>query len=701
MCCTLRPPRAYAAGLALAVFTAVPAAAAETGSADDSASAAPDAALEVAAAAAADSTEEIVIFARGESQLGRASAASEGAVGGADLSVRPLMRVAELLEAVPGLIAAQHSGSGKANQYFLRGFNLDHGTDFTMLVDGMPWNLRSHGHGQGYLDVNGLIPETVQRIDYRKGTYRADVGDFAMAGASFVSTIDELAQSFVAGEIGEYGWKRAAGGGSTALGDGTLTAIAQYKTYDGPWALAEHLEHGSAWAKYRQDTALGSLRLTLSGYSARWRPTEQVPERVIGSAVCPDAYCAIDRSASGATDRWIATAQLSGDDWSASGYAQFYDWQMYSNSTYDYQIRQFDRRQTFGGRVERALVRLETLQFTLGGEARYDDAARVGLDHTDNGAFVENIGNNAIREGSGAVFGEASWNPVEPLRLYAGLRADLYSFDVRDRTDGNAAGPRIAGSEVDHQWSPKLGIAYAITGNVELYANWGRGFHSNDARGVVNAETPVRGLVHGTGYEGGARFEIGSVKLTATYWWLELDSELKFVGDSNSVEPGPASKRRGYEVSGFWHPYPWLGIDATYTGSHARAVGAEEGDRLTGAIESAGSLGVSAVKDGWEASARLRYLGPYPLIEDDSERASRETMLNLRLAKHLRAWTLYGELLNAFDADGKDIVYWYGTNVPGIDATPDPADYDATRVDGRVSRTEEPRTVRVGLRYAF
>src|SRR5690349_9397428 len=140
-------------------------------------------------ASAADTLEEVVVFARGEQQIGRAGAASEGAVGGADLSVRPLLRVAELLEVVPGMIAVQHSGSGKANQYFLRGFNLDHGTDFSNYFDDVPMNLRTHGHGQGYLDVNGLIPEAIERIDYRKGPYRADTGDFSMAGSARMSTV--------------------------------------------------------------------------------------------------------------------------------------------------------------------------------------------------------------------------------------------------------------------------------------------------------------------------------------------------------------------------------------------------------------------------------------------------------------------------------------------------------------------------------
>src|SRR5690606_15988998 len=154
--------------------------------------------LSAQAAAPADDLEEIVVYGRGERLVGVAAAASEGTIAGADLAVRPLLRVAELLEAVPGMIAVQHSGSGKANQYFLRGFNLDHGTDFTVLIDDVPMNLRTHGHGQGYLDVNGLMPETVERIDFRKGPYRADLGDNALAGAAMIRTVSRFARPYAA-----------------------------------------------------------------------------------------------------------------------------------------------------------------------------------------------------------------------------------------------------------------------------------------------------------------------------------------------------------------------------------------------------------------------------------------------------------------------------------------------------------------------
>jgi outer membrane receptor protein involved in Fe transport len=640
----------------------------------------------------ADQLQEVVVFARGENLIGKADAASEGAVGGADLSVRPLLRVAELLEVVPGLIAAQHSGSGKANQYFLRGFNLDHGTDFTTYIDDVPMNLRTHGHGQGYLDLNGLIPEVVERVDYRKGPYRADVGDFSLAGASFMSTIERLDAPFVALESGQYGWQRVAGGGTLGAGGGELTLVGQWKAYDGPWELPENLKHESGWGKYSHATSLGRLELTLSGYHATWDPTEQIPERAIGTPVCADAFCALQRSAVGETTRWVASGRLTGDDWRATLYAQSYDWHMSSDPTYDFQINQLDRRMVYGGRYQRQFVKRDRFTLNAGVEGRYDDIGRVGLQQLENGVFLEDLGRYDVREGSLAPYVEASWNPIDPLRLLAGGRADFYSFDVKSMQAGYLSGDTSA-----HIASPKLGAAYALNSRVELYANWGRGFHSNDGRGVaapLPGNDPVPGLVRGTGKEAGARLQVGTFSLTTTYWWLDLGSELKFVGDSNSVEPSTPSKRRGYELVGFWRPITWLALDAVWTGSHARSQDSPGAEFIPGAIESAGELGVSAVQPRWEASVRVRYLGPYPLIEDNSLRASSESVVNLRGAWKFPHLTVYAELLNVFDDDGKDIVYYYPTHVAGLDP-------EGVEVDGRVSRAVEPRTVRAGIKYQF
>jgi outer membrane receptor protein involved in Fe transport len=654
-----------------------------------------------------ENLEEVVVFGRGERQIGVAAASSEGVVAGADLAVRPMLRVAELLEAVPGMIAAQHSGSGKANQYFLRGFQLDHGTDFTTYIDGMPWNLRTHGHGQGYLDVNGLIPEVVDRIEYRKGPYRADIGDFALAGASFMSTIDRLQRPFVAVEGGQYHWGRVAGGGSMPLGSGELTALAQYKTYDGPWELPENLQHYSMWTKYAQPTDLGMLKLTLSGYRATWRPTEQSPEASVGTTACRDVFCSLDPTAFGRTLRWIGTAQLDSDHWKASAYAQYYDWHMLSDPTYDYQINQFDRRWTIGGRYENKLLHGEKFELAVGGEVRFDHIDKVGYDHTDAGSIVENIINNSTREGSLAAYTEATWHPTDALRVMAGLRADAYDFRVGVNSGAGPDSQR--GSADDRRVSPKMGAAYTVNDLVELYANWGRGFHSNDARGVVNDTTPVPGLVGGRGHEGGVRFEVGTFNITATYWWLDLSSELIFVGDSNAVEPKTGAKRRGYELVAFWKPVPWLGLDAVYTHSRARYKAAQEdpdfdagdpqlslltGRFVEGGVESAGEFGASAVKGRWEASTRLRYLGPYPLVPSGTQRADSELMLNFRLAYKPGNFTIYGELLNVFDAKGKDIEYYYPTFIPGVIPS-------GTQQATFLSRAEEPRTVRLGLKYSF
>lgn len=641
--------------------------------------------------------EEVIVFGRNTQLLGAAEAASEGSVGGADLLVRPMLRVAELLEAVPGMVAVQHSGSGKANQYFLRGFNLDHGTDFTTYVDGAPWNLRSHGHGQGYLDVNGLLPEIVERIDYRKGPYRADVGDFSMVAASFIRTIDRLEAPFVSLESGENGWSRIAGGGTVAVGDGTLTALGERKSYDGPWAFHEGLNHASVWAKYLQPTDYGELSLTLSGYEGDWHPTEQIPERVIGSTICADPFCALDPTADGNTSRWIAGLQMDADDWQASAYLQHYDWFMQSNPTYDFQINQFDKRWTTGGRYDRILLERSNLELRVGGEFRYDDISNVGLDEYEAGSFVDNISRNSIEETSLGIYAEASWLPTDRLRFLGGLRADAYDFDARAKSLGSFAGTKSAS-----RTSPKVGLAYIVTDDIELYGNWGRGFHSNDARGVVSTLDPVPGLSPGTGYEAGARFELGDVKLTAAYWWLNQDSELIFVGDSNSVEPKGGSRREGYELTLFWNPLDWLGVDAVYTGSRARFTNNPDGIYVDGAVEHAGQIGVAAVRDNWEASMRLRYLGPYALTPDNQRRAGSKTAVNLRGAYTFGPATVYAELLNVFDGDGKDIVYYYAAFIEGFDPPGLSSDaIDCDVVNCRMSRAEEPRTLRVGVKWAF
>lgn len=637
----------------------------------------------------------IIVFGRGEDKIGIAGAASEGSVAGSDLLIRPLLRVAELLEAVPGMIAAQHSGSGKANQYFLRGFNLDHGSDFTTYIDGVQMNLRSHGHGHGYLDLNGLIPEIVDREDYRKGPYRADGGDFALAGAAYISTISAFKAPWASAEIGSYGWRRAAAGGTIAApgDDATLTLAGQFKVYDGPWQQPEKLRHYSGFAKYATTTGLGRFTLSLQGYHGTWNPTEQIPERAIGTPQCPTVFCSPDPSARGRTDRYILTAGLEGDSWNAKAYAQYYNWRMSSNPTYanadgtSAQIEQFDRRWVLGGSLRKRWELADWADLSVGAETRYDAIGNVGVYNTDKRRFVSSLGAYRVDEGSGAAFGEVTLRPLPGLRVIGGLRGDHYWYDVRAKDA--AAATLGEGSGSSSLLTPKAAIAWSPSPAFEFYANWGRGFHSNDVRGAVNRESPVPVLVRGTGKELGVRFQRPGVSLTATYFWLDVASELRFVGDSNAVEPTGASKRRGYELVAFWRPVPWLALDATYTASHSRY---DNGDRIPNAFEDAASAGASIILDNWSFSARLRHLGPYPLIEDNSVRDKGSTIVNLRAARTLGKVELYAELLNMFDSQDKDIAYLYESYLPGVDAAP---------VEGRLSRVVEPRTFRAGLKVNF
>jgi len=637
--------------------------------------------------------EEVVVFGRAEEQIGIAVSASEGTVGGSDLLVRPLLRVAELLEFVPGMIAGQHSGTGKANQYFLRGFNLDHGSDFTTYIDDVQMNFRSHGHGHGYLDLNGLIPEIIDRQEYRKGPYRADGSDFALAGATHMFTLDRYDESWMAGEVGTHGWRRLASGGTFDAGAGDLTLVGQWKTYNGPWQQAEDLAHYSSFAKYTQQLPFGLFDITMHGYHATWLPTEQIPERAVGSSICANKFCSLDPTATGETTRFISSARAQGDTWRASVFAQYYDWTMFSNPTYfnadgtSAQIKQFDSRWSFGMKAEKTFIINPDIEVRIGTEDRYDAISSVGVHETSDRAFVNSLGDFEVYEGSLSAFSETTWTPINRLRLMGGLRGDVYDFNV-NAIDAAA----YKGNDSDSMFSLKALAAYQVSDQIEVYANWGQGFHTNDARGVVHPTNPVPGLVRGSGKEVGTRFQTNNFQFTATYWWLDLDSELKFIGDSNSVEPAEASRRDGLELVAFWRPYEWLAIDGNFTISNAEYLNSPNGKHVPGGFENAGHIGFSVIKNFWESSLRVRHLGPYPLVEDNSVREDGSTTVNLRTAWKPTSWEIYFEVLNIFDTRDEDIAYFYESYLPAFDAAP---------MDGRVSRVVEPLTFRIGAKYLF
>jgi outer membrane receptor protein involved in Fe transport len=352
------------------------------------------------------------------------------------------------------------------------------------------------------------------------------------------------------------------------------------------------------------------------------------------------------------------------------------------------EVQQTETLFTYGGRVERTFRPAKTLSVTTGVEGRYDDISQVGLFHTENGMRIGERGQFAVDEGSAAAYVEATWRPVERLALFGGLRADGYSFKVRPLTAS-----AWAGKEKDSLLSPKVGANFEVADGIALYANWGRGFHSNDARGVTAPVDPAPGLVVGEGKELGARFEHGGLILSADYWWMDVDSELIYVGDAGSVEPSAASRRRGYEVTAFWRPRSWLALDGVWTASHARFKDSPGAEYVPGALESAGELGASAIFPAWNAAVRVRHMGRHPMTEDNSIRSEPTTVVNLRAAWTPGRVEVFGELLNALNSRKKDIEYYYTSYLPAID-TDGP-------VDDIHSRPVEPRMVRAGVRVTF
>ena len=228
-----------------------------------------------------ESIDEVVVWGRGLDLLGSADSASHGIVGYSDFSTRPMLRVGELVEVVPGMMATQHSGPGKANQYFLRGMNLDHGSDFSARFDGMPVNMRSHAHATGYLDLNFVIPEIIETVEYRKGPYYADMGDFSAAGGSLFKSYDRLEQSFAEIQAGTENDYRFVGASSLEVGSGDLLYALEYSVRDGPWVLEQDLNKINALLKYTGTYQGADVRISALAYDAEWNSTNQIPLRAV------------------------------------------------------------------------------------------------------------------------------------------------------------------------------------------------------------------------------------------------------------------------------------------------------------------------------------------------------------------------------------------------------------------------------------
>lgn len=655
--------------------------------------------------------DTVTVVGHYENGVGTSDAASAGAVTAKLLENRPALRPGEILEFVPGVIVTQHSGDGKANQYFLRGFNLDHGTDFQTTVAGMPANMRTHAHGQGYTDLNFLIPELVERVDYKKGPYYAEFGDFANAGAAQMKLFDRLPRGIASFTIGEHQFTRGLVADSTDVGEGSILYAVDLSRNNGPWDEPEKFHKTNGLLRYAQGDQDSGFNVTGMAYGARWNSTDQIPERAVRDNLI-DRFDSLDPSDGGETHRY--SLSFEGVNTNTEGrsdlklYAIKSDLTLYSNFTYFLdnpvdgdQFEQTEHRQVYGfstGHTWFGSLLGRRSDTSVGFEGRYDKLDPVALYSTADRDRLFLTRRDEVEEASGGIYLSNNTKWSDWLRSIVGARFDSYHFDVDSNLDANS------GSKSDTITSPKFSVVLGPWAQTEFFVNYGEGFHSNDARGTTQHVTakdgeptdPVSPLVKSRGSEIGMRSEwIPGLQSSLSVWQLKLDSELLFVGDAGDTEATRGSKRYGVEWSNHYKASDWLLVDLDLSASHARFTEDDPaGNYIPGSVDKVASFGVTLTDLGpWFAEFQLRYFGPRPLIEDDSIRSSPTTLAYLRGSyKFSEDWKVTVDIFNLFDREVSDIDYFYTSRLQG-----EPAE----GVDDRHFHPVEPRTVRTSITYNF
>ncbi len=678
-----------------------------------------------------------------DNTVGAFDAASQGTVNGALLQDIPLLRPGEVLETVPGLVVTQHSGDGKANQYFLRGYNLDHGTDLASFVDGVPVNMPTNAHGQGYSDLNFLIPELVDRINYFKGPYFASAGDFSAAGAVDIRYRNSLPQDFLNLTLGQEGYRRLLVAASTplrALSTGTdgsggpvLLGALEVLAQNGPWVSAEGLHKTNVLFKLSDGSAAQGWSIETQLYDAQWNSTDQVPLSLITSGAL-SRFGAVDPSDGGRSGRVLLSGEWHTQD--ADGYRKLNAFvehsrlQLFSNFTLfenreslspivgnppvfapnpllpTDQFEQFEQRNTLGASFvqawnHRLFGRESTTE--VGAQARYD-YNHVGLLDTQLRTPFHTVGDDQVQESEVGVYAQNTtlWSPW--LRSLLGVRVQTISLAQTDtlyaQNTGGANG---------HLFLPKLALIFGPWARTELFANIGQGMHSNDARGVINridpttgaASAPVPALVRATGYELGARSEaVEGLQSSLALWVLNSASELTYAADSDigSTSANGASRRYGVE----WNNHLVLGrhvlMDADLAWTHARYAdqnaNGNPGNLIPNAVSQVALVRATAKDFGpWSAAIEERYIGSYPASQDGSITSPSSLVTNVRVQRVLYPDVkLSLDLLNLFNLQYFDIVYQqdYRTSPGG------PAVATGTSV-----HPGEPRTLRLSLDVTF
>lgn len=599
-------------------------------------------------------------------------------ISGIDLSVNPVNSSQEILRKVPGLFIGQHAGGGKAEQIFLRGFDIDHGTDINISVDGMPVNMVSHAHGQGYADLHFLIPETIDKIDFGKGPYHADQGNFATAGYVNFKTKDQLDNSLFKLEIGQFNTNRALGLFNIVNNGKQQAYIAsEYLLTDGPFESPQNFNRLNLLGKFQTILQNDSkLSFIASHFQSQWDASGQIPFRAIDAGLIT-RFGAIDDTEGGQTSRTnlALNFQKNLDEntfLKSNIFYSKYDFELYSNFTFFLrdpdngdQIRQRENRQIFG--FESSWNHSSNLGnvpafFQAGVGMRVDFIDDNELSYTINrSTTAERIQLGQVRESNTYGFLNAELE-FGDLLINPSLRLDYIGGNYKD-----ALNPIYNSNSVSQVLaSPKLNLIYNPNRNLQYFLKTGYGFHSNDTR-VVLEQLNRNFLARAFGIDLGTIWKPTPRLITElAVWNLYLEQEFVYVGDEGIVEPSGKTRRSGLDLGIRYQMKDWLFVDADWTYTHARSVEEPEGEQfiplapihtLTG--------GISIQKNGFSGSAKLRYLANRPANEDYSIQARGYSVVDLSLAYTYRQIGWHLSIENLFDVDWEEAQFATQSRLPG------------------------------------
>lgn len=583
-----------------------------------------------------------------------------------DLNVTPVNSSQEVLRKVPGLFIGQHAGGGKAEQIFLRGFDVDHGTDVAIGVDGMPVNMVSHAHGQGYSDLHFVIPETVNKIDFGKGAYYASEGDFNTAGYVNFKTKDYIDESGVSLSLGQFNTLRTVG--LFDLLENTKNQNAymamEYIATDGPFDSPQNFNRLNLFGKYvMYSPENDKVTLTASHFTSRWDASGQIPQREVDNGNIT-RFGAIDDTEGGETSR--TNLNVTYDKYitdnttlKANAYYSKYTFELYSNFTFFLedpvngdQIKQKEDRQIFGANVAlnySTFLGSTELNLTSGFGLRHDIVDGVELSRTLNrSTTLENIQLGDINQTNIDAFVKADFE-FGKFKLAPALRLDYFKFMYYDALQTNYE----TQSETKAIVSPKLNFYYNAQDNLQLYLKSGLGFHSNDAR-VVVANNGKDILPRSYGADLGTIWKpFPKLVVNSALWYLFLEQEFVYVGDAGIVEPSGKTRRYGLDLGLRYQINDWLFLDSDATYTHARSIDEPEGEDyipLAPDFTFTGGLSIDDL-NGFSGGLRFRYLNDRPANEDNSIVAEGYTVADFNLNYRIKNVTLGVMVENLFDVD--------------------------------------------------